>query len=93
MPVRDRPVGGLALRLVSRAEQEIRAYPRLHSAFYAAVTRNPWIRGVAGRAKDRVRGSAAPAGGAPLPLEEPEVRARRAAAVTARLKLTGQVPR
>jgi hypothetical protein len=82
----------LAVTLFSRAEQEVRAYPRLHAAFYAAVTRNPWIRGVAGRAKDRVRGSAAPAGSAVLPLEEEEVRARRAAAVTARLKLTGQVP-
>jgi hypothetical protein len=74
------------VRLVARAEQEIRAYPRLHSAFYAAVTRNARVRDLAGRAKDRVRDSSrADDLEAVLPPEEPRVAARRVQAVAARL--------
>lgn len=76
------------MRLAARAEQEIRAHPRLHSAFYAVVTRHPRLRELAGRAKDGVRGSfkaeAQPATGFE---DEPAVLARRRQGVAARLGL------
>lgn len=75
--------------IAARAEQEIRAYPRLHSAFYTAVTRNPAVRDLVGRAKDQVRGSRTEQGPAPLAAAEPEVEARRRAAVARRLGLDG----
>lgn len=76
------------MRLAARAEQEIRAHPRLHSAFYAAVTRNPRVRELVGRAKDRVRASSdGPAHLLEVPEEEPVVLARRHLGVAARLGL------
>jgi hypothetical protein len=79
----------VAIRVAARAEQEIRAYPRLHNAFYTAVTRNPALRHLAGRARDRVRGAEAGRGAAPVAGQEPEVEARRRAAVAHRLGLDG----
>lgn len=76
----------LALRVAARAEQEIRAYPRLYSAFYAALTRNRRVRELVGRTKDGVRG-----GGAQLSrptVQEPAaLRALREDAVARRLGL------
>lgn len=76
----------LAVRAAARAEQEIRAYPRVHSAFYTALTRNKTVRDLVGRAKAGVRGGGAPAH-APSVAEPALLRARREAAVAARLGL------
>jgi hypothetical protein len=43
------------LRVAARAEQEIRAYPRVYDGFYRALTRNAVVRRVVGRAKAGVR--------------------------------------
>lgn len=76
----------LALRAAARAEQEIRAYPRVHSAFYTALTRNKVVRDLVGRAKAGVRGGGAPAHASSA--EEPALlRGRREAAIAARLGL------
>lgn len=77
-----------ALRVAARLEQEIRAYPRVYSAFYAAMTRNRAIRDLVGRAKAGVRGGGAGAHSATV-AEPPLLQARREAAVAARLGLRG----
>ena len=77
----------LALRAAGRLEQEIRAYPRVYRVFYTALTHNRAVRTVVGRAKAGVRGGGAAAHTSAV--EEPAVlRARREAAVAARLGLT-----
>lgn len=68
-------------------EQVVRAYPRLHRAFYATITRSARVRDLVGRAKDGVRTSGGRAMEMPLPAEEPEILARRFPAVAARLGL------
>jgi hypothetical protein len=84
----DRSVRGLLVRVAARAEQEVRAYPRLHDAFYRTVNRSPRLRSWAGRTKDRVRG--VPGGERrPRTQQEPEVVAARRAAVATRLGLPG----
>jgi hypothetical protein len=80
-------VRALAVRAAARAEQEIRAYPRLHAGFYAVITRNPALRNLAGKAKTRVRGAASPLARPVFLLEDPEVQDRRRTAVAARLGL------
>lgn len=89
----NRSPRALAVRLASRAEQEIRAYPRLYAAFYKAVTSNPTARDLVGRAKDQVRSSGLP----PVLLtplaEEPEVASRRRSGVAARLRLSLEADR
>lgn len=77
---------GLTIRAAARAEQEIRAYPRVHSAFYTALTRNKAVRDLVGRAKARVRGGGV-AAYASSGEEPPLLRARREAAVARRLGL------
>lgn len=77
----------LAVRAAARAEQEIRAHPRLHSAFYAVITRNATVRDVAGRLKNRVRGAGHVPLVQPAAVDDPEVTARRHASVAARLGL------
>jgi hypothetical protein len=85
-------VRGAVIRLAARAEQEIRAYPRLHAAFYGVVTRNASVRHVVGRVKNRVRGAQTGRGSAPLATVEPEVETRRRAAVARRLGLVEMFP-
>jgi hypothetical protein len=76
----------LVLRAAARLEQEIRAYPRVYAAFYAALTRNRTARTLVGRAKAGVRGGGAAVRTAAV--EEPALlRRRREAAVAARLGL------
>lgn len=81
----ERSLGGAVAWAASRAEQEIRARPRAHRAFYVAVTRVPAVRDLAGRLKDRVRGRGAEAVTPPPALEDDAVRLRHDAAVAARL--------
>lgn len=81
----------LGVRVASRMEQEIRAYPRVYRGFYALMGRSARLRVLAGGYKDRVRASAAevvPAGrlrDIPDPL-----RPQRERAVAARLGLSGE---
>lgn len=78
-----------AIRAVAQAEQEIRAYPRLHAAFYTVITRNPALRELAGRAKARVRGTPPP-GAEMLPPDDHAVAQRRLASLAVRLGLDPQ---
>lgn len=72
--------------LAARVEQEIRAYPRVYTAFYGVLTRNAWVRDLVGRTKAGVRGGGALAHASAV--QEPTVlRERREAAVAARLGL------
>jgi hypothetical protein len=80
-------VRGAAIQLAARAEQEIRAYPRLHAAFYGVVTRNATVRHFVGRVKNRVRGSSSAESAGPVLRDDPEVRTLREQAVAARLGL------
>jgi hypothetical protein len=82
-------VRGAAIRLAARAEQEIRAYPRLHAAFYGVVTRNATVRHLVGRVKNRVRGSSSAQAVGHVLRDDPEVRRLREQAVAARLGLSG----
>ena len=76
----------LLLRVAARAEQEIRAYPRVYAAFYGALTRNRPGRGLGGRTKAGVRGPGAAA--RPHGVAEPALlRAQREQAVAQRLGL------
>jgi hypothetical protein len=43
------------LRVAARAEQEIRAYPRVYDAFYRVLTRHDTVRRLVGRTKAGVR--------------------------------------
>lgn len=73
------------LSVASRVEQEIRAYPRAHAAFYRVITRNARVRDAVGRVRDGVRASPGVVDVVPT---DPEVVARRReAAVAARLGL------
>jgi hypothetical protein len=65
----------------------VRAYPRLHRAFYAVMTRNPAVRDMAGRVKDRVRSSAQNRSPSWTPTDDPAVLRRRESAVATRLGL------
>jgi hypothetical protein len=50
-------------RGAARVEQEIRAYPRMYSAFYRILNASPAARRAVGRVKSRVRhGRAVPGG-------------------------------
>jgi hypothetical protein len=80
-------VRAAAIRLAARAEQEIRAYPRLHAAFYGVVTRNSTVRHLVGRVKNRVRGRSSVGAVGPVLRDDPEVRRLREQAVAARLGL------
>ena len=75
------------ISLAGRAEQEIRAYPQLHRAFYSLVVRSPALRAAAGRAKDSVRVAAGGTAVEPAPTDEPDVVRRRLQATAARLGL------
>lgn len=75
------------LRTASRAEQEIRAYPRLYAAFYNLLTRSPAVRELVGRAKAGVRGGGGEGATSRTVSEPPLLRARREAAVAHRLGL------
>jgi hypothetical protein len=79
----------LALRAAARAEQEIRAYPRVYRFFYEALNRSSRVRRAVGRAKSGVRGPAA-SWSHPLPEDAPEVVCRREAAARVRLGLPGR---
>lgn len=79
----------VVIGIAARAEQEIRAYPRLHSAFYTVVTRNAAARDLLGRVKDQVRGARPERFLTARAAEEPEVQARRREAVARRLGLDG----
>jgi hypothetical protein len=79
----------LALRLAASLEQEVRARPALHSAFYAVISHSPVGRDLAGRVKSGVRRSqTTPPTRLHACLEDEAVRLRRDAAVAARLGLT-----
>jgi hypothetical protein len=80
-------VRGAVLRLAARAEQEIRAYPRLHAAFYGVVRRNAAVRSLVGRVKNGVRGSSSAYAVGHVLRDDPEVRRLREQAVAARLGL------
>lgn len=83
----------LGVRVAARLEQEIRSYPRLHRGFYVLITRNPVVRDLAGRVKDRVRGSGDTPTAEAVPAEPADLQARRLAGVAARLGLrTGEQP-
>lgn len=45
----------VVLRVAARAEQEIRAYPRVYDVFYRVLTRNNAARRLVGRTKAGVR--------------------------------------
>ncbi|GAC1441632.1 MAG: hypothetical protein NVS3B26_11540 [Mycobacteriales bacterium] len=77
------------MSLAARAEQEIRAYPRLHAAFYSAIARNEGVRLAAGRVKNSVRGVGDIRAAVPLRLDDAGVAEARAAAVARRLGLPG----
>lgn len=76
----------LVRRLVSRAEQEVRAYPRAYAVFYRALTASPAVRSVVGRLKTDLRQDGTGAISPPAeqwPLTAAE--ARRATATATRL--------
>ncbi len=75
------------VRLAARLEQEIRAHPRVHSAFYKAISSNAALRRAAGSVKDRVRHSSGTTATVPLVFVEPEVRTRLLRGIAARLGL------
>ncbi len=75
------------MALAARAEQEIRAYPRLHAAFYSAIARNERVRLLAGRAKNSVRGVGDIRAGGPTRLDDAGVAEARTAALARRLGL------
>lgn len=82
------PMKLLVLRAASRAEQEIRAYPRVYTTFYRVLGASPVVRRAIGRAKAGVRENGSrpapsPVGGASLGLAE----RRREAATAVRLGL------
>lgn len=76
----------LVIRLASRVEQEIRAYPRAHAAFYRVITRNARVRDAVGRVRDGVR--ATPGVEHTAPTDPDVVARRREAAVAVRLGLS-----
>lgn len=79
----------LVVGLVSRFEQEIRAYPRAYDLFYRGVTRSPRVRALVGRAKDRVRLTTGAARSATEePSDDPLVAAARQEAAARRLGLS-----
>lgn len=80
------------MALAARAEQEVRAYPRLHRAFYAVMTRNPVVRDLTGRVKDRVRSSSQDVAPPYRPTDDAAVLRRRQIAVAARLGVATDVP-
>lgn len=65
----------------------MRAHPVLHDVFYAVITRSGTARRLLGRVKSQVRTTTSAAGASVPDAEDPAVRARREAAVTARLGL------
>lgn len=77
----------LAVGLVSRVEQEIRAYPKAYDLFYRALTRSARARALVGRAKDRVRATTMTRSAADEPLDDPLVVVRREQAAARRLGL------
>jgi hypothetical protein len=77
----------LLLRAAARLEQEIRAYPRVYRAFYEALNRCGPVRDLVGRTKAGVRGGGATSR-PPAVVEPALLRARREAAVAARLGLS-----
>lgn len=91
---RDRGRGSTALRArallwrtASRAEQEIRAYPRVYAAFYRALGASPAVRRAVGRVKTGVREDVAPTATTAAPPLTPAER-RRHEAVATRLGLS-----
>lgn len=64
----------------------MRTHPVLHDVFYAVITRSGPARRLLGRVKSQVRTTRAAGSSVPDP-EDPAVRARREAAVAARLGL------
>jgi hypothetical protein len=74
--------------VASRAEQEIRAYPRVYAAFYRALNTSPAVRRAVGVVKSGVRedGSAA-AVDTTLDPPDSRYRDRRLTAVATRLGL------
>lgn len=78
------------VRVVGWAEQEVRAHPRLYTAFYGAINRSSRLRHLAGRLKLRVRGRAGGAGAArPTDPTRAADRVRRATAVRLGLQVDG----
>lgn len=82
------PLLKASVALASRLEQEIRAHPRLHDAFYRLATRTPLFNSTVGRAKAAVRGAQADQVAVLRPEDSPRVNARREAAVAASLGLS-----
>ena len=80
------------LKLVSAVEQEIRARPRIHRAFYSVVARNVLLRRVAGSAKDSIRGASRAPRVPLLPPDDPAVSAHRRTAVAVRLGFEDGAP-
>lgn len=83
----------VARRVVARAEQEVRAYPRAYALFYRVLTASPAVRAVVGRLKADLRedgtGVLGPAPGT-WPTTAAEL--RRTTAVATRLGITAGDP-
>lgn len=78
-------------RVASRAEQEIRAYPRVYGAFYRALNASPAVRRTVGVVKSGVREDGTAVAVATALDPPPGVRQdRRLAAVAARLGLPSE---
>lgn len=73
------------MRLAAVAEQEVRARPGVHRAFYGAVGRSPRLRRLAGQVKNRVRSSQGGHSHIREPDDQPLVVTRREAATAARI--------
>jgi hypothetical protein len=81
-------VAWLVSRVAAWGEQQVRAHPRLNSAFFSAVQRHPLLRSAAGWLKLRVRRSIAkPRAGFDAAAEDRRVQLRREAGVRVRLGL------
>ncbi len=88
MPRSDRAFASLLSITASWGEQQIRAHPSLHAAFFALISRHPLLRAAAGRMKFRVRSAASDVRVLrPAFLDDDEVTARREAALKTRLGL------
>lgn len=75
---------GLAVEIVARLEQEIRAHPKAYDLFYGALTRSSRVSALAGRARDGVRAGRQSTSAAE-PDDAPLVHQRRVAAARRRL--------
>lgn len=76
-----------AWRTASRAEQEIRAYPRLYAAFYRVLAARPGVRRAVGRVKNGVREDGTRAGVPAVATPDTRGDQRRRASVALRLGL------